>query len=185
MARIPTATEDSVPADQKAIFQEIVQQRGNVPSTGPLTIMINVPEIAKRGSHLSEYLVGGSSLSPKIRELTMLVTAREHDCQYIWNAHAASGRKAGIGDEVVDRLRDRQHLSGLSPEEVAMVDFGQELFRTHRVSPAAYEAALTQFGVRGVIELTNLLGYYTMLAFNINAFEVGLPPETTEPVLPV
>jgi hypothetical protein len=29
------------------------------------------------------------------------------------------------------------------------------------------------------------MGYYAMLAFNINAFEVDLPAERTEPVLPV
>ena len=73
----------------------------------------------------------------------------------------------------------------MAPEEAAVVDFGREFFRTHRVSSASFEAALAQFGVRGVVELTNLMGYYAMLAFNINAFEVVLPPDTTEPVLPV
>ena len=65
------------------------------------------------------------------------------------------------------------------------MDFGREFFRTHRVSPASFEAALAQFGVRGVTELTNLMGYYALLAFNINAFEADIPPETTEPLLPV
>ena len=185
MARIPTATLDSVPENQKAAFQEIVNQRGSVPSGGPISIMINVPEMAKRGSHLMDYLRLESSLSPEVQELAMLVTAREHDCQYIWNAHAASGRKAGLRDEIVDCLRDRQDLAGLSPDEVAVVDFGRDFFRTHRVSPASFEAALAQFGVRGVTELTNLMGYYALLAFNINAFEADIPPETTEPLLPV
>ena len=185
MARIPTATRDSVPPDQKDAFQEIIDERGGVPSGGPVSIMINVPEIAKRGSHLSEYLRLESSLSSKIQELAMLVTAREQDCQYIWNAHAATGRSAGLADETVDRLRDRHELTGLAPDEAAVVDFGREFFRTHRVSAASFEAALAQFGVRGVTELTNLMGYYALLAFNVNAFEVDLPPERTEPTLPV
>ncbi len=158
---------------------------GRVPSSGPVSIMINVPEIAKRGSNLSDYLRRESTLSLKIQELAMLVTAREHDCQYIWNAHAASGRKAGLGDETVARLRDRRELTGLSADEAAVVDYGREFFRTHRVSSISFEAAVAQFGVRGVIELTSLMGYYALLAFNINAFEVGLPPDTAEPVLPV
>ena len=81
MARIPTATQDTVPMDQQDIFQEVVRQRGGVPSSGPASIMINVPEIAKRAAHLSEYLRQQSSLPSKIQELAMLVTAREHDCQ--------------------------------------------------------------------------------------------------------
>ena len=185
MARIPTATQATVPQDQQDIFQEVVRQRGGVPSSGPASIMINVPEIAKRAAHLSEYLRQQSSLPSKIQELAMLVTAREHDCQYIWNAHAASGRRAGLADETVDRLRDRQALTGLAPDEAAVVNFGQEFYRTHRVSSASFDAAIDQFGVRGAAELATLMGYYALLAFNINAFEVDLPEERTEPVLPV
>ncbi len=132
-----------------------------------------------------DYLRRESSLSLKIQVLAMLVTARELDCEYIWNAHAARGRREGLRDETVDHLRDRQELTDLAPDEAAVVDFGQELFRTHRVSSASFEAALAQFGVRGVIELTNLMGCEALVAFNINAFEVELPSETTEPVLPV
>jgi len=39
--------------------------------------------------------------------------------------------------------------------------------------------------VRGLVELTNLLGYYSSLAFNINAFDVSLPDNITESPLPV
>ena len=185
MIRIPIATRDSVPADQTATFQDIVDQHGGVPISGPLSVMINVPEIEKRGSQLIDYLRNESSLSLKVQVLAMLVTARELDCQYIWNAHAARGRREGLRDETVDHLRDRWELTDLATDESAVVDFVQELFRTHLVSSASFEAALDQFGVRGVIELTNLVGYETLVAFNINAFEVELPAETTEPVLPV
>jgi len=65
------------------------------------------------------------------------------------------------------------------------VNYGREFFRTHRVSQPTFDAALAQFGVRGLTELTNLMGYYALLAFNINAFEVELPAERTEPALPV
>ena len=54
-----------------------------------------------------------------------------------------------------------------------------------RERQATFDAALDQFGVRGLTELTNLMGYYALLAFNANAFEIDLPQERTEPVLPV
>ena len=34
-------------------------------------------------------------------------------------------------------------------------------------------------------ELTMLMGFYAMLAFNLNAFDVDLPDQRTEPILPV
>ena len=63
-------------------------------------------------------------------------------------------------------------MIGLSAQESAVVEYGREYFRTRRVSQATFDAALAQFGVRGLAELTSLMGYYAMLAFNINAFEM-------------
>ena len=82
MARIPAATRESVPENQKDAYDQIVSERGGShPAGGPIAIMINVPEITKRGEHLRAYLRGDdSSLPAKVRELAMLVTAREWDC---------------------------------------------------------------------------------------------------------
>jgi len=186
VARIPPAARDSVPVDQRAAFDAFVQERGSIPTAGPLAIMIHVPEILQRGEYLRGYLRGDSSSLPlKVRELAMIVTARELDCQFIWNAHAAAARRAGVRADLVDRLRDKCELSTLSADEAAVVNYGREFFRTHRVSQATFDAALAQFDVRGLVELTNLMGYYALLAFNVNAFGVGLPQESTEPPLPI
>ena len=186
MARIPTASREGVPPDQVEAFDEYVAERGSVPETGPLSVMLHVPELIKRGEHLRAYLRGGeSSLPANIRELGMLVAAREMDCQFIWNAHAAMGRQSGLADALVDSLRDKKELTGLSAAESAVIEYGREFFRTHRVSQATFDDAMAQFGTRGLVELTTLMGYYACLAFNINAFEVGLPAGITESPLPV
>ena len=44
---------------------------------GPVSVLINSPEMAKRASDLSSYLHQESILWAKIQELAMLVTARE------------------------------------------------------------------------------------------------------------
>ena len=120
MARIPAATKDSIPADQQGAFDEIVQSLGAVPPYGPGSVMIHVPEASRRATALNQYLRNDSSVSKKIQELAMLITAREMDCQHIWNAHAGSGRSAGLSDDVVDGGKigtntgshQRQHTSG-------------------------------------------------------------------------
>jgi 4-carboxymuconolactone decarboxylase len=148
--------------------------------------MIHVPELLQRGEHLRAYVRGdASSLSLKIRELAMILTARELDCQFIWNAHATLARQAGVRDDLADCLRDKKELAGLAPDEAAVVNYGREFFRTHQVSQTTFEAARAQFGVRGLIELTNLMGYYALLAFNINAFGIDLPTEISEAPLPI
>ena len=70
-------------------------------------------------------------------------------------------------------------------DEAAVVNYGQEFFRTRKVSQDTFDAALAQFGVLGLTELTNLMGCYSMLAFNVNAFGVELPEDSPEKPLPV
>ncbi len=185
MARVPAVTRDSVPASQRSAFDQVVERRGGIPAGGPGSVLLNAPEVALRVGGLALFMRSKTSLSPRIRELAMILTARENNCQYIWNAHAPPARAAGLRDDIVDALRDNRELSGLALDEAAVVDYGREFFRTRRVSQAAFDAALDQFGVLGLIELTNLMGCYAMLAFNVNAFGVGLPEERTEKELPI
>jgi 4-carboxymuconolactone decarboxylase len=147
--------------------------------------MINSPEMRRRANYLVNYLREESSLPKKVQELAMLTTARAMDCRYIWNAHAARGRQQGLSDALVDALRDNKPLPSLPPDEAAVVNYGMEFFKTHKVSPGTFQAALNQFGAKGLTELTTLMGYYAMLAFNANAFEIDLPENRTEPLLPV
>ena len=185
MARVPAVTRESIPENQRVTFDELVQERGEIPTTGPGSVMLNAPDVAKRALGLAQYLRTETSLEPRVRELGMLVAARENDCQFIWNAHAPAARRAGLRDDIVDALRDRKELPNPAPDESAVVNYGREFFRTRRVSQATFDAALAQFGVLGLTELTNLLGCYAMLAFNINAFGVDLPAERTEEALPI
>ena len=185
MARLPMATRESVPEAQRDIFDEMVKGLGSVPRYGPGSVMIHVPKAHRWATGLNHYLRDESSLPKKVKELAMLVTARELDCQHIWNAHAGSARKAGVPGALVDALRDRKELPTLAADESAVVNFGREFFRTHRVSRGAFQAALEQFGRQGVAELGLTLGNYSLLALMINSFDSDLPPDRTEPLLPV
>lgn len=185
MARLPLASRESVPEDQRAAFDELLRGFGSVPRYGPGSVMIHVPRAHQLMNALNKYLRSESSLPKKLQELAMLVTARELDCQYIWNAHAASARASGVGDATVDALRERKELPALPDDESAVVRYGQEFFRTHRVSRGAFQAVLEQLGRRGAVELGLIMGNYGLLALLVNSFDVELPPDRKEPLMPV
>ena len=183
MARLPLASRATTPAGQEAAFDEITQNGANVPAYGPGSVMTHVPEASRHATALNQYLRNQSSLPHKAAELAMLVAAREMDCQHIWNAHAASAREAGVPAGVVDALREGKPLPELAPDESAVINLGCEILRNHQVSRGGYQSALEAFGQQGTIELTLVLGNYTMLAMVINTFETDLPPNRTEPLL--
>jgi len=70
-------------------------------------------------------------------------------------------------------------------DDPAVVHCGREFFRTHRVSRGTFQAAREQFGRQGVVEMGLIMGNYSLLALPINSFDTDLPPDRTEPLLPV
>ncbi len=107
------------------------------------------------------------------------------DCPYVWNAHAPAARREGVADALVDALRENRPLPEVAADEKAVINYGNEFFKTHKVSQVTYQAALDQFGPQYLVELTALMGHYAQTAFFLNAFAVELPDQRTEPVLPV
>ena len=50
---------------------------------------------------------------------------------------------------------------------------------------AEHQVALEQLGKQGAIELGLFLGNYASLALLVNSFDVDLPPDRKEPLMPV
>jgi len=185
MARLPIVSVDMVPEEFREAFAEVTGPTGGSISGGPGSITINSPEMAKRRNHLTSYLRYETEFPKRIQELAILTTARAMDCQYVWNAHAPAARNAGVAATLVDALRDHRPLPDLAPDEEAIISYGNEFFKTRRVSKAAFDQALELFGAQHLVELTALMGHYAQTCFFVNAFEVELPEQVTEPLLPV
>ena len=115
----------------------------------------------------------------------MIAVAREMDCAFIWHAHAAAARQAGVHDDIVDNIRDKKPLTNLDPDELTVVHFTRELLQNRRVSQTTFDAAIKRFGQRGMMTLTNLVACYAVLAYNMNTYELEAPEHPTEKALPV
>ena len=185
MARIPFVTEQDVPKNERAAYDDFLQKRGSRPNAGPYALLLHMPELAQRLESLRLYLRDEASIPQKLQELVMLTVAREMDCAYIWYAHAAAAREAGVRGEIVDNMRGKRALTGLNPDEQAAVDFARELLRNRKVSQPTFDRASASFGRRGAMTLTNLIACYATLAYFMNAYELVAPAHATEPALPV
>jgi len=185
VARIPLVTPENVSEREKDAYNAFMQSRSGRPNVGPYALLAHMPEMAQRLEALRTYIRGEDSVPQKLQELVMLTVAREMDCAFIWYAHAAAARQAGVRNDIVDRLRDRQELPALDPAEQTVVQFARELLQHRRMSQATFEAATRQFGQRGTMTLTNLVACYAVLAYNMNTYELEAPAHPTEPALPV
>jgi 4-carboxymuconolactone decarboxylase len=60
-------------------------------------------------------------------------------------------------------------------------DAAVELHRDRGLTDATYAAALGALGLKGLVELVGICGYYTLISMTINVFDV---PEGEGPPLP-
>ena len=160
--------------EQQQVHDEIVGgRRGRI--QGPLRAALHNPELARRWSALGALLRYDTSLSPRLSELAILVTARACCSPFEWHAHRAESEKAGIEPPIIEAVLAGNTPPGLTAEEAVVHQFTVELNRFNSVSDATYGKALQHFGERTVVELTALVGYYTMVAMTLNAHEIPLP----------
>lgn len=184
MARIPLVTREQVSPKEQPAYDAFMASRTGRPNVGPYTLLLHMPEMAQRLEALRTYLRDEASLPQKLQELVMISVAREMSCAFIWYAHAAPARRAGLRDEIVDNIRERRPLTGLDPAEQTVVDFTRELLQSRKVSRPTFDAATARFGQRGTMALTNLIACYAVLAYNMNTYELQAPAHETEKPLP-
>ena len=183
MARIPLVTREHVAEKEQPAYDAFMQARGNRPNIGPYSLLLHMPEMAQRLEALRTWLRDEASLPQKLQELAMISVAREMGCAFIWYAHAAPARQAGLRDDIVDGIREKRPLTNLDADERAIVEFTLELLRTRRVSRPTFDAATARFGQRGTMTLTNLIACYAVLAYNMNTYELEAPAHPTEKAL--
>lgn len=183
MPRIPLPSPDTMDAAQRAVYDRIVSgPRGKI--QGPLRAALHNPELADRWQALGALLRYGTSLPPRLSELAILVTGRACDSPFEWYAHRLEGEKAGLESPIIEALLAQQEPPGLSADDALVWRFSVELNRHRSVSDATYAAAVARFGARTVVELTALIGYYTMVAMTLNCHEIPLP-EGVAPAFPL
>ena len=181
MARIPLPSPETLTAEQKRVYEAIVAgPRGAL--RGPLRAALHNPELADKWQQLGELLRYRTSLPPQLSELAILVTARHCNCQVEWFIHAEMARKAGLADSIIENIRTGRPINVSDPAALDIYLFASELNRSHNVSDDIHRRIRERFGVTGVVELTALIGYYTMVAMTLNAHEIPLPDGATPPL---
>ena len=171
--------------EQRAVYDEIVGGR-RARLVGPLRAALHNPALADRWQKLGTLLRFGTSIAPRLSELAILVTARRWNSQLEWLIHAADGLAAGLPQPVIDAIAVAAPPVFDNASDAAVYEYTRQLLQHGAVGDAAYQAVLARFGEAGAVELTAIIGYYSMVAMTLNAHRIPLPDEGTEaPLHPV
>ncbi len=147
--------------------------RGTV--VGPLRVALYSPELASRWQKLGEFLRFQTQLPVQLSELAIITVARHWNSKLEWFVHAEIARKVGLPLPVIEAIRTAKPPVFEDPEEALVYDYTRELLQHGDASDPVYEALRGRLGDVALVELTALVGYYTMVAMTLNAHRIPQP----------
>jgi 4-carboxymuconolactone decarboxylase len=172
--RLPTISPSNYTEEQRKAAEDFVVAR-KVPVFGPFEPLMYSPQVMNLARAMGDYLRYNSAIGNTLSELAILVTAREWSQDYEWYVHYPIAQKAGIKKEIADAIAEGRRPKGMSEDEEIVYDFSVELQKNKAVSDPTYERAERRFGRKGVVDLTGIVGYYTLLAMQLNAAKYQIP----------
>lgn len=183
MNRIPMVDTITMSEKQKKVFDDIVSgPRGRL--VGPLRVVLHNPDLADVWQQFGASLRYFTSVPRKLSELAILVTARRWNSPVEWCVHSVEAQKAGLSAEVINELGKGMLPEFDSREEALVYEFVRSMQETGQVSDFVYEMVREFLGESGIMELSSISGYYTLVAVTLNVHAVPLPEGVVEAVLP-
>jgi 4-carboxymuconolactone decarboxylase len=165
--RLPTIPPAQYTEEQKQAAADFESAR-KVPVFGPFEPLMYSPQLMSTARAMGDYLRYKSAIGNTLSELVILITAREWTQDYEWSLHYPIALKAGIRKEVADDISLGRRPTAMSPDEDTVFDFTSELLRHKQVSGATFERAKSRLGMKGVVDMAGIVGYYTLLAMQLN-----------------
>jgi 4-carboxymuconolactone decarboxylase len=181
--RLPLlATHADVAPEHQHFLDRIILTRGWI--SGAFQVLLHSPDVATRIASIGAFFLYETILPPKVKALIWLITARELDCNYIWQSSVNAARAAGIGAELIASIESGRAPPGLAAGDTLLFDFCYQLLRdNHHVSDTVYQAVIAEFGTAATVQIAATVGYIVMLGVVANAFDIAPPPDDSQPAL--
>ena len=185
--RLPLPRREELDPAAREVYDRLTDPNGGTPRglRGPDGITLHSPGLARHTRPLNTYLRYEAGLGGRVRELAILVTAREFDSQFEWAAHEAEARREGISSDIIEIVRQRGDITGLDEADAEIIALGREMFGARKVSSETFARCLRQFGRRKLIDLVALMGNYASTAALLTAFDMQLDPGVEPPLPPL
>ncbi len=161
-ARLPHLQRKDLDEPSQKIFDMLPGRSPSGELGGPLAFAAYNPEVAHALLDLHNAAVGKGTLSPHVRELSIMVACRETDYNLEWNGHEAAALKAGVDKKVLDVVRDHRSLAGLDESDAAVIRFGRELLHDRKMDSATFAKVKQLYGARGAMDMVAVMATYAV-----------------------
>ena len=180
MSRLPEFDLGTLDVAQESIYEGIVSgPRGKF--GGPFYALIHAPEIADATQALGAVLRFNTKLDPRYRETAILVAARFWLNAVEWDAHVPIAINVDVPIECIEGILEQKMPDSVASEYQLVIRFCQELLEEKQVSDSVYFETRELIGLEQVVELVSVIGYFGLLAMQLNTFQISPDPRDGKP----
>lgn len=181
--RICPAEIDDLDQETRALLG-FSQSRGGKRPYNIFTTFARHPALLKHFLVFGSYILTGSSLPPRHREIVILRTGWLCQSAYEWGQHVRIGRRCGLTEEEILRIPMGAEAEGWSQLEAVLIRAADELHREAFISDQTWACLCDHYDTQQLIDLVFTVGQYNMVAMALNTFGVqlderlsGFPPD--------
>lgn len=173
MQRLNPPDPSTYSEDQKRIADSIAGTRGSI--RGPFGPWLHAPGLADPAQGVGAFLRYGSKMPANLRELAICTVGQHWQANYEWFAHAPIAIDEGVDAGAIELLRNGEAPAPLTEDEQLVHDLATEMVNSGRLSEASYTRGVARLGDELMVELVGICGYYTLISFTLNVFDVPVP----------
>ena len=185
MTRLPEIDESDLDESGRALHDRLAAFNAGLgrallgeplsATSGPANAFLHDPQLGGLVLELGAYVNGRSALSPRTKEIVIMSVVAHWRTEFEWWAHTRMAPRHGIDPALVDAI-GAGATAELDEGERVLRDLARQLLETGRVDDATHREAQALIGDAELVEVVSLCGYYTLIAFLLNTFEVAVPP---------
>ncbi len=185
--RLTVLSSDQMTPEQAGLYREILNgPRGQGPRAvllstgagglaGPFNAMLYAPEVGRALQELGAAIRFRTQLTPRVREMAILVVAQAWNSEYERDSHEPIAREAGLSDHEIEALRAGADPGFADEQERVAYAVVRALTGPADLDDQEYAAAVAALGEQALVELSTLVGYYATLALQLRIFRVSDP----------
>ncbi|RYH63500.1 MAG: carboxymuconolactone decarboxylase family protein [Alcaligenaceae bacterium] len=170
LSRLSVPPVHALDPQQRAIHDAIIASRGSI--DGPFLAWLLVPGLADPAQQLGAFCRYKTSLVQVESELLILIVAAQLRCAAEQQIHEPIALAAGLAPRAMAAIRTGKRPDLDHVRLRVLYQVGRCLVRRCRIPNRLYAMAADCFGEKGMVEIVAVVGYYSMVAITLNAFEM-------------
>ena len=142
------------------------------PVRGPIAVLVRHPATGRPLQELATVLRFSGMLPDRAREAVILVVAAAWDDAHEWSSHAPLASAAGMTEDQLGALRRGADVVFDDPIDQAAFDAARAIVTREDLTDDEYARIHAVLGDERLVEVTVLIGYYSLLAMQLRVFRV-------------